>query len=98
MRTIFEMSTSIPATDELITDLNLEQTEVYNVLVQLDPSKSCGLDNIPVRLLKECAPNITPSLTSLFNKSLQNAILHSEWKLCIKMERRPLWRITEQFL
>ena len=61
-------SASIPATNELITDINLEETEVYNVVVQLSPNKSCGPDNIPVLLLKECAPSITPCI---FNIPLQ---------------------------
>ena len=74
-------SKSIPATNELISDINIEKIEVYNVLVQLDPYKSCGPDNIPIRLLKECAPSFTPCLTSLFNTGLPNAILPFGWKL-----------------
>ena len=35
---------------------------------------------IPARLLKECSQQITPSLCSLFNLSLQSSFIPSEWK------------------
>ena len=75
---------SIPTTpvcEEIISDIILVPSEVYDVLNCLYPSKASGPDNIPIRLLKECAHSITPSLTCLFNKSLKQASLPSEWKL-----------------
>ncbi len=54
---------------------------MFNVLYHLDPNKASGPDNIPIRLLKECASAIAPSLTCLFNKSLKLGTLPSEWKL-----------------
>ncbi len=54
---------------------------MFNVLYHLDPNKASGPDNIPIRLLKECASTIAPSLTCLFNKSLKLGTLPSEWKL-----------------
>ncbi len=47
----------------------------------IHPNKASGPDNIPIRLLKECASTIAPSLTCLFNKSLKLGNLPSEWKL-----------------
>lgn len=49
--------------DETMSHIVLEQNEFFSSLRYLDPSKAFGPDNIPVRLIKECAQSITPSLT-----------------------------------
>ena len=48
--------------------------------MDLDITKACGPDEIPARLLKECANEIAPSLCMMFNTSLQTACLPKEWK------------------
>ena len=53
--------------DETISDIVLDPSDVFNVLYHLDPNKASGPDNIPIQLLKECACTIAPSLTCLFN-------------------------------
>ena len=73
--------TITPFSDEIISDIVLDPNEVFQVLYNLDPNKASGPDNIPIRLLKECANSIAPSLTCLFNKSLEHGILPLEWKL-----------------
>ena len=70
-----------PVSNESITEIILEQCEVRNALNSLNPNKAFGPDNIPTRLLKECASSIAPSLTYLFNKSLNSGNLPTEWKL-----------------
>ncbi|CAB4007626.1 Hypothetical predicted protein [Paramuricea clavata] len=75
---------SIPATsvcEETISDIILDPSEAYDVLHCLEPSKASGPDNIPIRLLKQCAHSITPSLACLLSKFLKQASLPSEWKL-----------------
>ena len=70
-----------PLSNETISDITLEPCEVRVVLNNMNPNKASGPDKIPIRLLKECACSITPSLTYLFNKSLHTGDLPTEWKL-----------------
>ena len=44
-------------------DLDISCDGVQNLLETLDPSKAPGPDNIPTRILKFCAKEITPVLT-----------------------------------
>jgi hypothetical protein len=63
--------------------LNLIQISIEEVtkdLNAIDPSKACGSDQIPGRLLKECAAEIAPSLTRLINLSLRLGQVPKEWK------------------
>jgi len=46
-------------------------SEVKSIFNNLDASKSPGPDGITARLLKEVAPEISASVTSIFNKSLK---------------------------
>ena len=43
----------------------------YSVLREVDPFKATGPDGIPLKLLKELAYELSPSLTLLFNTSLK---------------------------
>ena len=52
-----------------------------DVIMNLNNNKAQGPDNIPVRILKETAVQITPSLCALFNKSLRVGVLPNDWKL-----------------
>ena len=47
----------------------------------LDVNKATGPDGISPRLLKETAHQIAPSLSTLFNRSLDSGSLPEEWKL-----------------
>ena len=55
--------------------------EVEALLLSIDPSKAQGPDQIPARLLKECAQEISESLCLLFNKSFHTGIFPQQWKL-----------------
>jgi hypothetical protein len=70
-----------PLSNETILEITLEPCKVRVVLNNLNPNKASGPDKIHIRLLKECACSITPSLTYLFNKSLHTGDLPTEWKL-----------------
>ena len=54
--------------------------EVEKLLCSLDTGKSPGFDNIPTRLLKETAKEISPSLTSLYNLSFRTRDIPQDWK------------------
>ena len=63
------------------TDYLCSTEQVAGQIANLDASKSSGLDDISVRMLKLAAPNIAPSLTKLFNLSLTSGIFPTDWKL-----------------
>lgn len=54
--------------------------EVTKALEAVNPNKACGPDQIPGRILKECALEIAPSLTRLINLSLQTCEVPKDWK------------------
>ena len=53
---------------------------VIDTIKRLKPNKATGLDKISARLLKDSGQIITPTLTSLFNRSLQTGTFPSIWK------------------
>ena len=54
--------------------------DVYKVLSSLDVNKAIGPDAISPRILKECAAELAPSISQLFNLSLDHGKLPSVWK------------------
>ena len=67
-------------TESQLQEIEVIECDVANRLSNLNTSKADGPDGIPARLLKECSQQITPSLCSLFNLSLQSSSIPSEWK------------------
>ena len=65
----------------VIDNVTLLEEEIVAVINNLDSNKAQGPDGIPVRLLKETAMHVAPSLPVLFNKSLNIGVLPDEWKL-----------------
>ena len=68
-------------TDCTLSELTLFPDDVLAVLLSLDTNKATGPDEIPPRILKECAHQIAPSLCLLFNQSLEHGSLPKKWKL-----------------
>ena len=66
----------MPVLDSLV----LCEDEVYKVLLNLNPSKAPGPGGLPTIVLKSCARELTPSLCALFNFSLAEGKLPTEWK------------------
>ncbi|CAB4035087.1 Hypothetical predicted protein [Paramuricea clavata] len=64
-----------------IDQLSVMESDVLRTLKSFDPDKALGSDEIPGRILKVTANQITLSLTRLFNKSLQVGVVPDEWKL-----------------
>ena len=52
---------------------------IQALLVKLQPKKSCGPDDIPSWLLKECADEIAPILQIIFTQSLNTHTLPQDW-------------------
>ena len=55
------------------------QTEVKKISLSMK-TKSCELDALPTKLLKECIENILPTITNLVNISLWDGVFASGWK------------------
>jgi len=63
-----------------ITPLLIEASGVRSLLKILDPSKAQGPDGISARFLKETSEDIAPILTLIFNASLYQGKLPTDWK------------------
>ena len=53
---------------------------VVNLLCTLQPNKAGGPDKIPSRFLKEYGTFLSPALTLIFQASLNQGKLPSDWK------------------
>lgn len=62
--------------------ISLSESEILTTFQSLNPSKSPGPDGITSHLLKELAPEISSSITCIFNKSLNEGSFPSKWKDC----------------
>ena len=58
------------------------QTEVRKVIFSMK-TKSCELDTLPTKLLKECIDSILWTITNLVNISLWDGVFASRWKTAI---------------
>jgi hypothetical protein len=64
-----------------IDQFSVTESDVLRTLKSLDPDKALVPDEIPGRILKVTANQISPSPTRLYNKSLHVGIVPDEWKL-----------------
>ena len=53
---------------------------VRKLLQKSNPGKASGPDMLLARFLKECSEELSPILTTIFNKSLQTGTVPDEWK------------------
>jgi exonuclease III len=85
-QSIFSCNDNIPTppiistNDPLLDHISITENEVLKELNKLNPSKAPGPDGLPTRVLKECAPELTPSITNLFNNSLIMGLVPKAWK------------------
>ena len=56
------------------------ESEVYNLIVGVDVTKSTGPDNISGRMIKSTACSIAPAVTALFNQTIRQGKLPNHWK------------------
>jgi len=77
-------TTSLPSPVEehllSIDNIVVSETEVSDQLKCLDISKASGDDGLSGRILREAGYSLVPSLTVLFNKSLQLGKFPADWK------------------
>ena len=61
-----------------LAEISITINEVYNPLINLDPSKATGYDGIGPRILKACADCLSKPLLYLFVKSLEHCIIPAD--------------------
>ena len=61
-------------------EINVTNNGVEKFLKNIDASKATGPDEISARILKEFAPELSPLLTSIFNKSIQEGDVPTDWR------------------
>ena len=66
---------------------------ILNLISNLKPSVSCGLDNISSRLLKLCSPYISDSICDIINHVLETGIFPDDWK---KAKVHPIFKSDER--
>ena len=63
-----------------ILPINISVNGVQQLLGNLNVHKSTGPDCIPARLLKELSMELAPALSHIFQASLQQGCIPTEWK------------------
>ena len=59
----------------------VECSLVEYVVKSMPDNKAPGIDKIPIRVIKDCLPVISPWITSIINNSLANNIFPNTWKI-----------------
>ncbi|KAK7103646.1 hypothetical protein V1264_018511 [Littorina saxatilis] len=62
-----------------IEDLQIREEGVKKLLQNIKIAKAPGPDQIPNRILKECANELAPGLTAIFQLSVDSGCLPSDW-------------------
>jgi len=70
----------VTATTAELNCITFDCTEIFHLLKNLKVTKATGPDGISARVLRECAAELTPSLSRLFRISLQSGQLPADWK------------------
>ena len=65
--------------DNMLANIAFSEIDVINVLKGLYvTNKGSGPDDLPLKVLRECADELAPSLTTLFNLSMSTSTLPEE--------------------
>ena len=63
-----------------LSNVTFSPQDVTSVLLGLDTAKASGPDNVSSHVLKQCAHQLAPSLSCLFNLCLASSCFPSQWK------------------
>ena len=75
-----EESGSLGTCNSTFTIAPVTSEFVSKCIIQLKSNKATGLDKISARMIKDAVSVITPSLTKLFNLSIQEKVFPNNWK------------------
>ena len=73
-------SFDFPQTSQMLGDISIQESEVYELLISLNTSKAMGCDGISPMLLKHCATALFQPLHHLFLLSIMHIYLPLEWR------------------
>jgi hypothetical protein len=62
-----------------IPSIKIKTEGVEKLLRNINRSKASGPDNIPNRILKQCAKQLAPSLAIIFQSSIDTGVLPKDW-------------------
>ena len=62
-----------------ISKLDITSEGVHKLLKNVNPSKAMGPDGIPNTVLKTCAEELAPSISAIFQKSIDTGTLPEDW-------------------
>ena len=68
---------------------SFDQMEIEKIILSMK-TKSCELDALPTKLLKDCLDDILPTITNLVNISLWDSVFASGWKTQLSVIRSLL--------
>ena len=68
-------------TDKSLSSFTVSAKEVAKLIKALDSTKATGPDNIPVIVLKNISPELSPILAKVFNKCLLQKCFPISWKI-----------------
>ena len=77
----FVLPDAIVTPTTVLSDIDISVSDVYNVLINLDPTKAMGIDRIGPGILKHCAQALCVPLHYLFSFSLCNQCIPPIWKI-----------------
>ena len=63
-----------------MNDIYITENGVIKLLKDLNPHKASGPDQIPTRLLKLCASELSHAIVRIFQTSLDSGTVPSDWK------------------
>ena len=69
-----------PSQTPSVPPIKVNSKGVQKLLKDIKPHKATGPDNIPGRLLKEAAEELTPGLAHIFQISIDNGKIPLDWK------------------
>ena len=78
-----------PPSTELLNSIVVTEELVNKELDKLKPNKAAGADEIYPRILKECHSEVSNPLCLIFNKSLKESKVPSDWK---KVSVTPIFK------
>ena len=62
--------------------MDVTEVEIRNI-IKLSPAKSCELDPLSTWLLKECIPELVPTITDTVNMSLRDSLMPKSLKTAL---------------
>ena len=71
----------MPTPTDQLSYISVDESDVFDALINLNPLKAQGCDNISPYVLKYCATSLVTSVTRLFTACLTQYCLPQEWKI-----------------